>query len=200
MLSLGEFTVLGYVIHRAWNVQGVDEVVVATTTRDVDDAIVSYCDVLGVPYARGETDDLLERYVRAADLFDATHILRVTADCPLLDPGLNSRILDACKTTWASYVSISTRSNGLVQEAFTREALERAYWNASSPEDLEHVVPWMIRNEKTLFLRSELELGTGRYCVDTMEDLERLRALYEFEPALFDLDAARLVDLERMAA
>lgn len=191
LMEIGDRTILEWVIRRAEQIHGVDEVVVATTTLPEDDAI---CALVGC-YS-GATDDVLDRYLNVAAQRNATHILRVTADCPLLDPGLNSRIVDTLKTTRAEYVSMSTRSNGFVQEAFTMGALRRAWEHADKPSDREHVVPWMIRNEKTRFLRSDVDLGSGRYCVDTQHDLDRLRSLWELEPCLFEMSAEQIVRLE----
>lgn len=184
---IGPKSVLGWVIHRTRLVEGVDEVVVATTDRAIDNPIVSRCELMDVPVVCGPTEDVLARYVKAALVTEATHVLRVTADCPLLDPGLNSQIVAALKSNRrAGYVSMFTRSVGLVQEAFTANALFAADVEAMTLEEREHVVPWMLNNVKTLLLRPDHDLGQTRVCVDTAEDLEWLRGLYEVDPGLFD--------------
>src|SRR6185295_12334680 len=123
LIRIGDKTILEWVVFRTLLVEGVDEVAIATSTRSEDDAITQVCHRLGVLCFRGPGDDVLTRYFQCASIYQATHVLRVTADCPLLDPGINSRIVDTLKTTSASYVSMSTRSNGLVQEAFSVGAL-----------------------------------------------------------------------------
>ena len=194
LMNIGDKTILEWVIFRTLLVEGVDEVMVATTIQGFDDPIYTECLGLGIECCRGARFDVLDRYYEAAEGYDG--VLRVTADCPLLDPGINSRIVDTLKTTDAEYVSMSTRSNGLVQEAFSIGALQRAWENATDPYDREHVVPWMIRNEKTRFLKPDFDLGSGRWCVDTQEDLDRLRALYAEDPCLFELTAEELVGRE----
>ena len=193
LVKIGDRTVLQSVIWRTAQIAGLDDLVVATTDLDEDSPIRSVCDQVGVDWLAGEVDDVLDRFMRTAVFSKATHILRITADCPLLDPEINYRIVDTLKTTSASYVSMSTRSNGLVQEAFTIGALQRAWENATDPYDREHVVPWMIRNEKTRFLKPDFDLGSGRWCVDTQEDLDRLRGLYAADPGLFERSAEELV-------
>jgi len=200
LMKIGDKSILEWVVFRTLLVEGVDKVAIATSTRADDDAITQVCHRLGVLCFRGSPEDVLERFCQCSLIYKATHILRVTADCPLLDPGINSRIVDTLKTTPASYVSMSTRSNGLVQEAFTFPALERAHEIAVDPFDREHVVPYMIRNEKTRFLKPDVDLGADRWCVDTQEDLDRLRALFVWQPGLFEMSAAELVGLRDVAA
>ncbi len=193
---IGPYSVLGWVIRRTLKVRGVDEIIVATTDLTEDDVIARFVAVAGLPCYRGSADDLLERYSRAADKTEATHILRVTADCPLLCPDLNSRIVDCLHQTDKDYVSISTRSNGFVQEAFTREALTEANVMATLPHDREHVVPYMIRNLKTRFLACDHDLGNARWCVDTPGDLKKLRLKYHNDADLFNHTAYEILGYE----
>lgn len=188
-------TVLGWVIWRTMKVRGIDEIMVATTTSPQDDVIETYCDSYGLYCFRGSEDDVLDRYARAAEEVKATHVLRITADCPLLCYEVNSQIVEAMHKNERAYVSCSTRSNGFVQEAFTADALARADAAATEPGDREHVVPYMIRHLRTLFLRSEVDLGAERWCVDTPNDLELLRAMASRVPRLFDQPARELVAL-----
>ena len=192
---IGPRPVLGWVIKRAQEVRGVDEVIVATTDMTEDDRIARFVAVAGLPCYRGAADDVLERYSRAAEKTEATHILRVTADCPLMCPDLNSRIVDCLHQTDKDYVSMSTRSNGFVQEAFTRAALTEANVMATTPNDREHVVPYMIRNLKSRFLRSDHDLGAGRWCVDTLEDLKMLRSKYVNDFGLFNRTAYEILSM-----
>lgn len=195
LMDVGGRPLLDWVVHRARTVEGVDMVVVATSTHPDDLRIVSWCVENGVLFTIGPQEDVLARFVRAADAFYAHNILRVTADCPLLDPVLNSRIVDKLENTDAVYVSASTRSNGFVQEAFTNAALQLANKQAVELYDREHVVPWMIRHLRTRFI-PDGGLGAGRYCVDTQEDLDRLRGLYRENLDLFELSASEIVRLD----
>ncbi len=192
---IGDKTILEWVIHRTRMVKGVDEIVVATTRGD-DLPIVREAMRLGVGGWAGSVDNVLSRFYRCAEKFKATHVLRVTADCPLLCPELNSLILSGLKGSECWYASMPTGgSNGLVQEAFEFEALRAAYLNATTDGEREHVVPWMLENLYTHWVPQPFDLGSARWCVDTQADLGSLRMLYELEPRLFDLSARDLVGL-----
>lgn len=189
LMKIGNRTILDWVVYRTSKITGLDEVVVATSDQPEDDRIVAHCESLGVTCCRGSAADLVARYLHAVTETNASYILRVTADCPLLDPGLNSRILDVLKASDVDYVSYRTRSVGLVQEAFTRRALIRTADSTLDRYHREHVVPWMFENLHVRLLPSR---HLGRYCVDTLKDLEFLRYLYIFDSNLFELSAAQL--------
>lgn len=192
---IGDKTILEWVIYRALLTPGVDEVVVATSYRLVDAQIDWTATHAGVRVVRGSADDVLDRYLVAATATDADYILRLTADCPLHDPGLNGWMLEELKATFADYVSLLTFSVGLAQEVFTVEALQRAGRHAKTAYAREHVVPWMLCNTRTLMRAPPFVIGVGRWCVDTPEDLERLRGLYSAFPDLFEMSASELVGL-----
>jgi spore coat polysaccharide biosynthesis protein SpsF len=180
--TIGDRTILEWVVYRTKQIK-VDEIVVATSDRETDDPIAKHCHDLGVECFRGSADDVLDRYAQAAEHYEATHILRVTADCPVLDPWLNQMILDKL-VQWPMLDYVSSRGwpEGVGQEAFTFEALERAWDEATEQGDREHVVPFMIRNDNIAFIdRTDEKLS-----VDTDEDLKFLRSLYRDSPEMFD--------------
>ncbi len=196
LMKIGDRTILEWVIHRTRMVEGVDAVTVATSRLTSDLPIIREAMRLGVEGWAGSPDDVLARFKGYADKLEATHILRVTADCPLLCPELNSQILSGLKGSECGYASMPTGgSNGLVQEAFTVEALRVANENATTDYEREHVVPWMLENLNTHWVAAPFDLGRDRWCVDTQDDLDSLRMLYELEPGLFDLPARDLVGL-----
>ncbi len=177
--KIGDATVLGWVVYRTRQIK-LDQIVVATTTRPADDRIVEECGFLDVECYRGSADDVLDRYYQAATKYDATHVLRVTADCPMLDPWLNQMILDQLTANEAlDYVASKGWPDGVGQEAFTWNALAAAWLDATEPSDREHVVTWMIRN-------MECEYALNKLSVDTEDDLMFLRDLYDSEPGKFD--------------
>ncbi len=193
---IGDRTILEWVIHRTRMVKGVDSIVVATTMQLEDEQIANVAASAGVRFFRGSDSDVLERFYLAATSAQANHVLRVTADCPLLCPELNSLILSGLRGSECWYASMPTGgSNGLVQEAFEFEALRAAYLNATTEPEREHVVPWMLENLYTHWVPQPFDLGSARWCVDTRDDLDSLRVLYELEPGLFDMPARDLVGL-----
>ncbi len=196
LMKIGDRTILEWVIHRTRMVKGVDAVTVATSRLTSDLPIIREAMRLGVEGWAGSPDDVLSRFKGYADKLEATHVLRVTADCPLLCPELNSLILSGLKGSECWYASMPTGgSNGLVQEAFTVEALRAANENATTDYEREHVVPWMLDNLYTHWVPQPFDLGSARWCVDTQDDLNHLRMLYDHFPVLFDLPARDLVGL-----
>jgi len=127
-------------------------------------------------------DDVLTRYYRAAVGASASVIVRITADCPLIDPEICERIIDLRRREKADYASnVWPRSfpRGLDCEVFTMDALEKAHTQATDPYDREHVTPWMVRNARRVNLASgRFDLARLRWTLDYPEDLEFLRALH----------------------
>lgn len=111
LLDLGGETVLGRVVRAVRASGGVDEVVVATSTDLSDDAVEAECGRVGVPCVRGPLDDVLSRFVLALDAFPADAVVRITADCPLLDP----QVLRTATDTWRAVAGLDYLSTALVR-------------------------------------------------------------------------------------
>jgi spore coat polysaccharide biosynthesis protein SpsF len=162
-----------------------DDVMIATTTNTSDDPVVALCDRLGISTFRGSEDDVLSRYAGAAASSNADVVVRITADCPLLDGGVVDRVVRALYAEGTDYASNTiTRSypRGLDVEALTREALDRTAAAATSKPAREHVT-WFIHTENPdAFMRSsvacEVDASDLRWTVDTPDDLAMVRAVY----------------------
>ncbi len=134
---------------RASRAVRVDETIFATTTDPSDDAVAEYCGFSGLPCARGSLYDVLDRYYQVAREAEAQVVVRITADCPVIDPTLIDAVVGtlleggydfACNRLpppWRRSYPI-----GLDVEACTFEALEEAWKNADAPQQREHVMPW----------------------------------------------------------
>jgi spore coat polysaccharide biosynthesis protein SpsF len=177
-------TMLARVVERASAATKADTVVVATSVEGGDDAIVRFCEQRSIAVQRGSEHDVLTRYFDAATAVGASIVVRVTADCPLLDPSVVDRVVGELITTGADYASNvlppRTFPRGLDVEAFTFAALEIANAGARLPEEREHVTPY-IRNRPEVFdLRGvyhERDLSSVRWTVDTVEDYELVTRL-----------------------
>jgi spore coat polysaccharide biosynthesis protein SpsF (cytidylyltransferase family) len=178
---------MAHVIARTRAVPGVDLTVLATTVDPADDALVDLARSLGVPWIRGSVEDVLDRFHAALLEYPAGAILRVTADCPLLDPEVSGLVVKEYvehreKTDYVSNVEPATYPDGLDTEIFSAAALERAWREARSPSDREHVTTY-IRDEKNGFrLRNVVhreDLSMHRWTVDEPRDLEFVRAVYD---------------------
>jgi spore coat polysaccharide biosynthesis protein SpsF (cytidylyltransferase family) len=180
MMDLAGQPVLAHVVARAKAAPGVDQVCCAIPDTRADDPLAELAEGLGAVVVRGSEADVLSRYAKAAEATDAERLLRITADCPFLDPEVAGQVL-ALLDGGADYGSnVAPRSwpKGLDVESFTAEALRKAAWAASDPYDREHVTPWMRANLvcANLALPSDARAG-WRWTLDHPEDLEFCRAV-----------------------
>lgn len=180
-------TMLARVVRRTRRARCLDEVVVATTEAAADDAVAAEGAALDVAVHRGSEDDVLDRYRRAAEAAAAEAVVRITADCPLIDPAVIDRVVEAFAAAGADYASTTlerTLPRGLDVEAFTAEALARAWREAEEPYQRSHVTPYLYEHpERFALLPVTVPAPPGaaalRWTVDTAEDLELVRALYD---------------------
>lgn len=181
---LGEHPVLAWVVRAARCVHGVDKVVVATSTNVTDDQIVEWCNGENVTVHRGSEADVLGRYHQAAVAEDADIILRLTADCPFLDPVVCGQVVAALKLAKADYAcntDPATWPDGLDCWAVTRNALDTAARDARRSSEREHVLSF-IRNNRSRFSCVPVicpisGLAGERWTVDTPDDLRFLREI-----------------------
>lgn len=155
-----------------------DALCVATTDRPQDGTIEELCRKLGIPCYRGSEDDVLGRYYEAAKYMQADEIVRVTADCPLIDPEILDSVVRRRRETGADYASNTlkrTFPRGLDVECFTYAALESTYSEAELPWEREHATPFIYsRPERFVLtnLESEKDESSHRWTVDTPEDFQ----------------------------
>lgn len=191
MMPLGGKPVLQHVIERAQRIKGVEHVIVASPKGTIEDPIHALAEALGVPSYRGSMDDVLSRYHEAAQLTRSDNIMRVTADCPLLDPMLCGTLVDQFEQVGADYGGLGGWPHGLDCEVFTRGILERAHTVATKAVDREHVTLWMKGQrgvKKTTVASDDKSLHTNnRWVVDFPEDYAFMQALFELVPSGNDL-------------
>lgn len=181
-----------YEIERLRRVPEIDEMIVATTTNATDDPVVSMCEEHGVKWSRGSEDDVLDRYYQCALRHGAAHgdtIVRVTADCPLIDPDVASAVI---KTYFAARdrgeridhlgIDYGTLPHGTDVEVFSFDVLERTWHDGKSQMDREHVTWYMWHTpEKMRHAKYSHDKNYGGYriTVDTPEDFELVRSILE---------------------
>lgn len=181
---LGRYTPLHYVLTRCARIPGADAVVCAVPESPENDAVAERARDCGAAVVRGSETDLLERYLQAARAVGAKTVMRVTSDCPLIDPALCGEVLAALADRGADYVCNNLPPlwpHGLDCEAFSAEHLARAAREATLPADREHVTPWIKRNPR--LRRISLDGPGGgierhRWTLDYPEDYEFFRALW----------------------
>jgi spore coat polysaccharide biosynthesis protein SpsF len=186
LLPLAGQPLLARVMRRAARAGSVDDVVVATTTLPSDDRIVELADREGWPVVRGSETDLLERYVQAARKHRADRVVRITSDCPLIDPGLIDDVAMALEREAGDYASNTleprTYPRGLDVEVMSRDALEVAARKDHDPASREHATPFIRRDSSRFRLvrvAGDRDESAHRWTVDTPQDYDLVRRLYE---------------------
>jgi len=176
---------LRHVVERTRRAEMVDDLVVATTINEMDQTIVSLCEAEGWLYYRGSEEDVLDRYYRAAVYYGADIIVRITSDCPLIDPEIIDSVIKVFINEKADYASNTlhprTYPRGLDVEVFSFAALKHA-WEDTDPALREHVTPFLYRHpEKFKLIRvaHEIDLSPMRWTVDTLDDLRLVSKIYD---------------------
>ena len=184
LADVGGRSMLARVVRRVGRASRVDGIVVATTNRPADDAIVAECERLKATVFRGNEDDVLDRYHGAAAAQGAGVVIRVTADCPFIAPEVIDLVLAAQERAGSDYASNTLRRTyprGLDTEVMTADALGRAWRDAGKAHQRAHVTPYLYENPALFRLASvenARDLSGHRWTVDTAEDLALARALY----------------------
>lgn len=179
---------LAHVVDRVRRAQCASSVVVATTVEPEDDAVVTLCDQLGVNTVRGPVADVLSRFRLAVQRHAADIVVRVTADCPLLDWRLVDRVVGALirsRADYASNVFPPTYPDGYDVEALTAACLERVDCAATLAYEREHVTAH-IREHPDLYTIAAVtcrhDYSNVRLTVDLPQDLERVRRVLSALP------------------
>ena len=203
LLDIAGQPMLSRVFTRASRAAALTDTIFATTDDPSDDPVAEYCEMGGIPLYRGSQFDVLDRYYQAARRAKAEIVVRVTADCPVIDPALidavASTLIDggydfACNRLpppWKRTYPI-----GLDVEACTFAALKKAWDEADKLQHREHAMPYLYEGVQLTAVNRQLETGTSprgfkvallqhttdfgdyRWTVDTAEDLEFIRQVY----------------------
>lgn len=177
---------LARVIQRAQRMRLVDQVVVATTTLPADNPIIKLCDEMHVPYFRGSESDVLERFLGAAREFGADTCVRITSDCPLIDPSVSDYIIARFHSIdpavdYCSNKIPQSYPRGLDTEVFSLVALERAHVSATHSYERAHVTIHMYENPQNFRLCSvtdDVDRAHWRWTVDAADDLAFVNQVY----------------------
>jgi spore coat polysaccharide biosynthesis protein SpsF len=195
---------LAQMLRRLKQSRSADLVVLATTVNATDDPLIEVAKAEGVEWARGDEFDVLSRYVLAARKFQADVVIRLTADCPLIDPGIVDKVVSGLldhsnDCDYASNVLKRTYPKGLDAEAMFADVLFRMDRLGSSKSAREHVTSFLRFERPDLFLRHSVEDAADnsdlRWTVDERDDLELVRTLFR------ELNLSRkLVPYEQMVS
>jgi spore coat polysaccharide biosynthesis protein SpsF len=178
---------LGYLIERLKQVKEADAFAILTTTHPDDDVIESYCQQEGILCYRGPEKDVLTRYYQVAQERKPDAIVRITSDCPLIDPDIVDQVIQIYRKDYPheDYVSNSlerTYPRGLDTEIFSFQALEEAFKKAIKEEEREHVTLYIYQHPEQFRLKNVSNstfLSEYRWTVDTSEDFTLIRLILE---------------------
>lgn len=195
LLEIEKKPMLYYVVKQVSASNLIDEIIIATSTCSEDDVIANYCKKLKIKCFRGSIDDVLDRYYKCAKKFLCKTIVRITSDCPLIDPTVIDNIITKFKENSYDYVSNNIKKNGnswqndtcnfpqgMTVEVSTLSALEKAWKNAKKPSEREHVFPYVQSNPQIFRIssvRHHRNLSHIRCTVDRTEDLKFVQEIYK---------------------
>lgn len=177
--------VLTHVVERANRIENVDQVVIATTTSDSDDPLVEFALDNSTELFRGDEHDVLNRYGDCAREYAADVVVRITADCPLIDPQLSSRVVGRYLVGDVDYVSNfkpPTFPDGADTEVFSFAAIDEAQRLARRPSEREHVTPYIWQHPENFRLANVTQQQDHSglcWTLDTPKDLKMMEALAE---------------------
>jgi glutamate-1-semialdehyde 2,1-aminomutase len=183
MMPIGGVPMIELLLARLARAKEVDEVVVATSEDSRNLPLVEHVQRLGYRCFRGSENDVLDRYLHAARAAKADVVVRITGDCPLVDPQLVDQVIrefHGAEVDYCSNVSPPSFPDGLDIEVFSLAALERAGAETSDAYDHEHVTPYLRSSSKfrQAAVRHEEDLSGRRWTVDEAADLEVVRAVF----------------------
>ncbi|VVC04505.1 3-deoxy-manno-octulosonate cytidylyltransferase [Candidatus Bilamarchaeum dharawalense] len=175
-------------LERLKRMKTIDGIIVATTADQEDDVIVETVSEFypNMPVFRGDREDVLDRYYQCAKKFSVSTIVRITSDCPLIDPHISDLVVSKFLSSNCDYCSNNlpyrTYPHGLDTEVFSLKTLEKAWNNARTQFDREHVTPYIYHNPnlfELISITSSCDLSSNRWTVDYPEDFEFVKAIYE---------------------
>ena len=176
LMKLNEDTVLSLLLKQLKHSKFLTEIIIATTTNPEDDVIEKFAISNNIKLFRGDSDNVLDRYYQCAKNFSLTHIVRITADNPLIDPDMIDQAIKKYSTFNYDYLTNSidrTFPNGTEVEIFSFDALEIAWKYAKKKSEREHVTPYFYNNPKKFKIhhfKQKKNQSKFRYTIDRKED------------------------------
>jgi spore coat polysaccharide biosynthesis protein SpsF len=175
----GKKCVLDYVINQVKNSKKIDQIIIATTSLKDDDIVIDISEKNDCQVFRGDEDDVLDRYFQCARKFELDAIVRITSDCPLIDPQIIDQVIGEFESGSFDYVTNTfprTFPKGLDVEIFSRETLDKMWKNAELPSEREHVTQFIFNSKEFRIgnVNNDSNLSNMRWTLDEREDLEFL--------------------------
>jgi len=185
MMKINGITLLQCQLQQLSNCKMLDDIVIATTINPEDDVIADFANNSNIKVFRGNSLDVLDRYHGCSQHFSLEHIVRMTSDCPLIDPTVVDKTISLYKTGKFDYVNTfngKAYPSGTDTEVFSSNVLKKVWQNASKPSEREHVTAYIYTNPKLFsigYVENNLDTAELHYSVDRIEDLQLVRILYK---------------------
>lgn len=178
---------IAFLIERLRHVNSANTIVMATTTNPLDDKLEEFCKIEKLSCFRGSEEDVLDRFYQCAKEYQADVIVRVTADCPLIDPAVVDEavyhfLAEYPRYDFVSNVEKRTYPRGMDVEVFSFNSLQKAAKEANLPEEREHVTPYFYRHPELFHLGSiagEIDNSRFRWTVDTEDDFRLISLILQ---------------------
>jgi len=181
LMHLHNKTILNILVDRVQAANNIDQVIVATSINSSDNPIKKECDLIGVDCFRGSLENVLERYYFSAKEYQASVVVRITADCPLIDPAIIDKAVAIYKKYNNRYLLITNRMpltfpDGMDVDVMSIESLKYALYNVETNSQKEHVIPFFYQNglEILNFELKEKLFANIRLTLDYLEDYQIL--------------------------
>lgn len=184
LIPLAGREVLSHILQRLSFCKTLDEIIVATSTDNTDDELAEWCLQRKVMLFRGSLNDVLDRYYQCALIHNADAVVRITGDCPAIDPNIVDDVVKGFSIKKFDLFYLGGNfPDGLDCAVFSFGALEKAWKEAMLPSEREHVGPYIVNNPKKFKIGSIEkfnDLGHHRWTLDEPRDLEFLQAVFEY--------------------
>lgn len=185
MMVIENAPLLGHLVNRIKATTYVNDIIIATTVNKRDDAIVEFAGNNNLKFYRGSEEDVLDRFYNTCVEFSVDTIVRVTPDCPLLDPQVVDLVVSAYIEGNYDYVSnviIPTFPDGLDTEVFSFQSLKKAWHEAELLSEREHVTAYIVKHPDKFRIfnvkRDGEDISWMRWTVDTQKDFEFIREMF----------------------
>lgn len=187
MKEISGKAMLWYVVKRLEYSKKVEDIIIATTKNPQDDAIEEFCKKNLFKFFRGSETDVLDRYFQCASEYEVETVVRITADCPLIDPKIVDKVVGEYKKRSRDFDGASNIIKrrypiGLDTEVLSFESLEKCWENASRKHQREHVTQYIYENPdefKLISIENNADYSGLRWTVDEIDDLEFIRQIYK---------------------
>jgi spore coat polysaccharide biosynthesis protein SpsF (cytidylyltransferase family) len=190
-----------HIINRIKRARNVEQIILATTDNDSDKILLDIAEKFKIIGFAGNADDVLERFFDVATSFSADPVVRITGDCPLVDPELLDSMIQIFLENKYDYISNTierTFPDGLDIEIFSFDALKKAHEQAKWLSEREHVTPFIVKNQdlfRVYNYKNNQDLSNLRWCVDEEDDLLMVKQIFHEMDAEQFFSTSDIIDL-----